>query len=355
MKEVIERFDLYRLSFPLVRPYALSFTTVESLDVLWVRAELESGSVGWGESAPLPGYNEGAIGVVWDFGCKLAKAWVGKSASRALELAACEKGDRFLTTAVETAVEEAAKIIPCQSGVIPIVGLIQGEEAEDLGEEIDRRRKQGFVRYKAKLGGRDVGTDIKRVVAIQCALEAGEMVRFDANQGLDMEAARRLLEECDPAKVEFFEQPLPTTSLEEMGILADEFPITLLLDESVTGRDIIRGIGEMGKRFAIKLKWMKQSGWNGLKDSTQIAESFGMSVVLGNGVATYLNNWHECQFWASMLKNFNLSGEMNGFLKLDRIPADCGLIFESGAIKLSSVRELVVPERHLLDAEHFSV
>ena len=58
---MIQSIEVYHLQLPLVVLYKLSFGTLPHFDTLWIKVELEDGSIGWGETTPLPGYSETTI------------------------------------------------------------------------------------------------------------------------------------------------------------------------------------------------------------------------------------------------------------------------------------------------------
>lgn len=334
----IETVEVYHLSQPLSEPYHLSYRSIEALDSVWVKVELEGGGTGWGESTPLPGYSESDLDGVWKATNTLSESWAGKDAE-ALFRAPIQKQDGFLYTAFWSALEEAAGKIPALSGMVPLVGLVQERENESPEQALQRIREQGYKVFKIKAGFLPEEADAKRLRLLQRELQGGERIRIDANQALTEAQAAMLLRTCEPGKVELFEQPLPVGAWDACARLAKHAPVPIMLDESITDMDSLHHAAKSGAAQLVKLKWMKQGGMMYLSKMTECARELGLKVVLGNGVAGWLNNRHEAIFWLDRLQDMKLAGEMNGYLKLLH---GSGLLgFSRGALLLSKGREVI--------------
>src|SRR6185437_16662606 len=92
--------------------------------------------------------------------------------------------------------------------------------------------------------------------------------------------------------------------------------LTLMLDESIYGvADIERAANEHACRN-LKVKLMKFVGLDALAAAITRIRAMGMQPVLGNGVACDVSCWMEACVAARHIDN---AGEMNGFLKADRM------------------------------------
>jgi len=330
----IETIEVYRLSQPLCEPYHLSYRSIHELDSVWVKVRLTNGSMGWGESTPLPGYSDSDIEAVWGVTNDLATDWVGRDASQVLAEPPRER-DGFLFTAVWTALEEATGRIAQTSGKIPLVGLVQERSDESPVSALCRVRKHGYKVFKVKAGYLPVDKDKERLRVFQQNLRAGERIRIDANQSLSEHQAKALLAVCNAGKVELFEQPLPVGEWDACARLAQAAQVPIMLDESITDLEALDRTSRSGAAQIVKLKWMKQGGITYLREMVERARELGLLVVLGNGVAGWINNRHEAIFWLEKLQDMQLAGEMNGYLKLRdaRVP----LGFEDGCLSLAEI------------------
>jgi L-alanine-DL-glutamate epimerase-like enolase superfamily enzyme len=303
------------LSLPLCEPYHLSYRSIHGLDSVWVKIELANGGIGWGESTPLPGYTESDLNAVWTATNNLASDWVGKEA-HALLAEQPRRLDGFLFTAVWTALEEATGAIPQLFGNVPLVGLVQEKEGESPKNALQRVRKLSYKVFKLKVGFLPLEEDILRLRTFQYELANDERIRVDANQSLTEAGAAMLLAGCIPGKIELFEQPLPVGAWDECARLARLAPVSIMLDESITDLDSLDRTAESGAANIVKLKWMKQGGMFFLREMVERARRLNLRIVLGNGVAGWIDNRHEAIFWLEHLQDMQLAGEMNGYLKI---------------------------------------
>lgn len=332
----IESINVYRLSLPLREPYHLSYRSIHELDSVWVKIELADGSIGWGESTPLPGYTESDLDAVWNITNNLASVWAGKEAGEILAIPPRGQ-DGFLFTAVWSALEEATGRIPRLAGSVPLVGLVQERAGESPEGALQRVRKFGYKVFKIKVGFLSAEEDVQRLCAFQQELRDGERIRVDANQSLSEARAAMLLASCISGKIELFEQPLPVDAWDECARLARHAPVPIMLDESITDLDSLDRAARSGAAHIVKLKWMKQGGLFFLREMVERARSLDLRIVLGNGVAGWIDNRHEAIFWLEQLQDMQLAGEMNGYLKIKDNSsllgfADGCLSFPSGRI-----------------------
>ena len=340
----IESIQTYRLSLPLREPYHLSYRSIHALDSVWVRVELANGSMGWGESTPLSGYSDSDIDSVWDMTNNMSGAWIGKEDGAVLATA-LRGQDGFLFTAAWTALEEASGSIPRLFGCVPLVGLVQEGEVESPAAALQRVRRFGYKVFKVKVGFLSVEEDVRRLCSLQRELRDGERIRVDANQSLSEVQAEKLLACCIVGKIELFEQPLPVGSWDECARLARLTPVPIMLDESIVDLDSLDRTAQSGAAHIVKLKWMKQGGMSYLCEMTEHARRLGLRIVLGNGVAGWIDNRHEAIFWLDQLQDMQLAGEMNGYLKI--MGASTLLGFADGCLSLSSQQaEDIDPSRY---------
>jgi o-succinylbenzoate synthase len=323
----------------LKEPYQLSYGPVTVLDSIFCRIELSTGAIGWGESTPLPGYSECDADAVWSV-CREQRA----TALNRPATGACftpPDGDWFLTTAMETALEQALTPVDAIGAAVPLVGLVQGDSDDDAVANLRRKREQGYREFKGKIGVYAVDAEAARIRAVQSAMQPGEWIRFDANQALDLPAARRLAEVCDPERVRFIEQPLATECWTETAELVKSSPVPIALDESIATPADIGRAATVSRVGYVKMKWMKQGCAAGLASALEAARAAGLKVILGNGVSTACNNRQEAIFWHRHLRAEGLAGEMNGYLKTGREPR--GLAFADGCAVVTAADPAELP------------
>lgn len=156
-------------------------------------------------------------------------------------------------------------------------------EVGKIEEFFNEYKLSRFEALKIKLAGDGVDlARIKQVVAL-----GNQKIRLDANEGF--EYSRQVLEVLDQLpleRVEFIEQPMASTKIEEYKLLRPSCPVPVILDESLTDTRVTQMIAEQGHGINVKL--MKSGGY--LKAMAQIREarSLGLKVMIGCMVETSL-------------------------------------------------------------------
>jgi O-succinylbenzoate synthase len=80
---------------------------------------------------------------------------------------------------------------------VPLLGLVNGDDADELNAEVTRLLTEGFGTLKIKVGF-DAGEDARRVKRIQNAVAGRCRLRIDANQGYDREQGCAFAASLDP-------------------------------------------------------------------------------------------------------------------------------------------------------------
>lgn len=134
-------------------------------------------------------------------------------------------------------------------------GLLPTGEAALQGWQ--RLWSQGDRTFKWKIGVAPRQAEIKVFQDLVQALPPTAKLRLDGNGGLSWQSANKWLsacDQCDPAKIEFLEQPLPVDQLDAMLQLGRQYSTPLALDESVARLDQLAACYQRGWRgiFVIK-------------------------------------------------------------------------------------------------------
>jgi L-alanine-DL-glutamate epimerase-like enolase superfamily enzyme len=311
----IEEVQAFWLKMPLNVPYHLSLGEVEHFDLFLVRARVEDVE-GLGETVPLPGYSRETDGSVWELLREWTKRLPGMEAGEApRELAPVRRRHPFATTAIATAIETAIHPLELSEEIrVPLLGTVMTHREDRLEDEVESLLRQGYTTLKVKVGWeeRDDASRVRRVQEI-----AGDraMIRIDANQAYDLDQALYLVHHVDPANIELFEQPFPAGDWGDMVRLSKESPLPLMLDESIDSEAELEEMIRLRCAGVVKFKLMKAGGLAELERLILRAEDAGLKVVLGNGVAGDIGNFHELVMAG---RHVETAGEMNGFLKQER-------------------------------------
>jgi L-alanine-DL-glutamate epimerase-like enolase superfamily enzyme len=212
-----------------------------------------------------------------------------------------------------------------------MVGILQADEPEEIGKEVEGFIDRGYEVIKVKVGF-DVDRDIARVALAQTLIRGRVPIRADANQGYDFDRAKKFVQNVDPGGMEFLEQPFKEDEWEAMARLARISPLPLGLDESIYGMAAVEKARELGCARFVKFKIMKMGSAGALAGAIDASRKMGLEVILGNGAAGEISCYQEALVAARMKTH---TGEMNGFLKLRESILTEEMKAEGGKILLS--------------------
>lgn len=114
---------------------------------------------------------------------------------------------------------------------------------------------RGHRTFKQKIGVGELAAEQAAFAELVGQLPPRARLRLDANGGLDWDTACRWLEQCAVhPQVEFLEQPLAPSQFDAMLKLAERFPTSLALDESVATLAQLRTCWQRGWRGVVVIK-----------------------------------------------------------------------------------------------------
>ncbi|MSU70197.1 MAG: o-succinylbenzoate synthase [Opitutaceae bacterium] len=249
----------YRLQF---RRYALPFRApVRTAHGVWatregllVRLEDESGGVGYGESAPVPGFGtetaEQDTTVLRGLGDRVDEARLA-AVPVALD---CVRN--ALRAATRTRRVKGPTPVQGHGGhdrarYLPVAALLPA--GRPALAEVGPKADAGFRVFKWKVGVGEAADEMVLLDDLCAALPGGAKLRLDANGAWDRRRAELWLKHCAERPVEFVEQPVAPAArgAEDLLLgLAADYPTPIALDESLTGD---AGIG----------RWL-EAGWPGV-------------------------------------------------------------------------------------------
>jgi L-alanine-DL-glutamate epimerase-like enolase superfamily enzyme len=337
----IERVEVHRLAIPLERPYRLAFGLVHRYDTVLVTLEASEGRTGFGEATLLTGYTDETIDEAWTLSRDIARALPGTSFTDArARLVAIGARAPFVATAFHTALDMAGGhplLAPEANTRVPILGLLQGDDAVELRERFEALLAQGYRTVKVKVGF-DIAQDLAFVARVQAAVAGRAPIRVDANQGYSASAATEFIAGVDPSGIELFEQPCAAgdwAAQRQVAAAARRTGLPLMLDESIYGLPDIERAAAEGACAYVKVKLMKFVGVDALTGAIERIRALRMRPILGNGVACDVSCWMEACVAARHIDN---AGEMNGFQKARRMLFRTPLAFDRGDIVLDGAR-----------------
>jgi O-succinylbenzoate synthase len=234
------RFSHKSYRLPLRTPLRTAHGPWAEREGILVRFEGEGGATGFGEIAPIP--------------------WFGSETMAEADEICRKLGDRVSDAVLDQvptrmgAVRFALAAALGRPGVVvgsprvPVTALLPAGKAALAA--LPARLEAGSLSFKWKVGVEPVDLELGLLDELLEVLPAYAKLRLDANGAWDRRQAGRWLTRCADRPVEFVEQPVAPDEEETLHGLAEDYPVKLALDESVTGLDEAR-------------RWQAE-GWSGI-------------------------------------------------------------------------------------------
>ncbi len=240
----------YRFSFKSYRrAMNLSLRTARGAwrerEGIFVRLEREDGQAGYGEIAPIPWFGTETLAEAEEICRKLGDEVTDELLNAVETRFGCV---RFALAAARAST--LAKSAPERR--LPVAALLPAGRA--ALEALPDKLAGGYLCLKWKVGVERAEDELVLLDDLFAMLPAYVRLRLDANGAWDRRTAERWLAACAERPVEFVEQPAAPDDDDLLQGLADDFPVTLALDESVTGLAAAREWQERGWRgiFVVK-------------------------------------------------------------------------------------------------------
>jgi o-succinylbenzoate synthase len=259
---------LLRLSIPFRHPLVTAFGEFETRELVLMRLTADDGTEGYGEAAPLPGYDRATITECID---ALRSGSPGRppQAAACLELAEADLAGRLAG-------------VPAVAGAAGDVEVNCTLHAGPLEETAARAREQaarGFGCFKLKVGLPD---DADRVAAVRDAIGPDPRLRLDANGVWDAREAVVAIRSLQPHGLELVEQPCRT--LGEMSEVRRAVDVPIAADESIAGAGDVRAAAEDSACDLVCVKLGASGGIAGARAALREAEHAGLGAYVTSTV-----------------------------------------------------------------------
>ena len=288
----------WREDVPLLRPYTIAFATRDTVELVYLRWETDTGLVALGSAAPVPDITGESVDDCIAALDRHHEAFLGHDPRHLGSL--CRRAERTLgaTPAARAAIDIAAHDLLGQVLGVPTVdvlgrchdalptsitiGIKSTDEAiEEAREYLDR----GFRHLKVKTG-HDLDADIARLRSLRAAVGPDVTVRIDGNQGYDLEATRRLEPLARELDLELIEQPQRHGDEAAMRRLPASLRRQIAADESVQSPAdavALAAACEDGEPTCgiLNIKLMKCGGISAARAIASTAEAAGLHLMWG--------------------------------------------------------------------------
>jgi muconate cycloisomerase len=296
---IIRRVDAIPVALPLKKPMQMAGTTIAQARNIVVRIEAIDGTVGWGEAASAPTMTgdtlPGLLAAVRDhLGPLLVNEDVWARAALVHRLKAALVGNSGAHSAVEMALLDlagrasglrAADLMggAVRTEVAPMWLLGNAAPEQDIAEARAKQR-EGFNFFKLKVGAKSLDKEIAATQAVRGALTSAVALCADANCGFAPSAARRYLEATREDALLFLEQPLDSSDLQGLAVLARNSPIPLGADEGIHSLADVEAHAQRGVG-GISLKLIKLGGFGATLAAAARADQLGLSLNVAAKIA----------------------------------------------------------------------
>jgi len=198
----LTRLTIYQSPIPLTEPFVISLGPLTHANNLLVRAETDTGLVGWGEASPFPTIH-------------------GETMEGGFEVARLMDSAIVGNTCVKSAFDMACYDLAARAAKKPLYAYLGGENDKSLYTDYTVSlgpielmvkkalwiKDQGFPVVKIKLG--EGPQDAERVDQISKAIGPQTPLRLDANQGWTPDLAISLLQGMAGYNIQHCEAPVP--------------------------------------------------------------------------------------------------------------------------------------------------
>lgn len=288
----IAKIDVFQVDLPYSGgTYRLSGgREYRSFDATIVRITTHNGTVGWGESTPFgPNYIAShALGVRAGIS-EIAPKLIGLDPRRvdrindAMDIAL--NGHEHAKTAIDVACWDifgkATGMPVCEllggrtKNRLPIISSIYMGEPQEMRKRVAEHRAMGYKGHSVKIGG-EPKTDAARIAASLADQQPGEFFIVDANGGLTVETALRMLRLL-PDGLDFVLEA-PCATWREVVSLRRRTSVPIFFDELATTDASIAQIIADDAAEGIGLKISKAGGLTRARRHRDIALAAGLTI-----------------------------------------------------------------------------
>nr|WP_246264579.1 mandelate racemase/muconate lactonizing enzyme family protein [Aromatoleum toluvorans] len=261
-----------------------------SFDATIVRITTQNGIEGWGESTPF-GSNyiaSHALGVRSGI-AEIAPALLGKDPRRVDRINDVMDGALLGHEHAKTALDVACWDVFGKSVGLPVCDLLGGRtdvrmpvissiymgDPDDMRRRVAEHRAMGYIGHSVKVGG-EPAVDAERIAASLADKRPGEYFIVDANGGLTVETALRMLRLLPPGLDFVLEAPCATWR--ECVSLRRRTDVPIIFDELATNDASIAQLISDDAAEGIGLKISKNGGLTHGRRHRDICVAAGLTV-----------------------------------------------------------------------------
>lgn len=290
----ITQIEAWIVRMKLREPYTIAYETVSSADNVFLRIETNTKITGYGCAAPdLQVTGETVESVIEVCEGVIKPVLKNSDPLRIAFLVEKLKGPLHKHSSAMAMVDMALYDILGKVAGLPVykllgsfrrqiktsytIGILPVKETVNRAKEIV---KAGFKSLKIK-GGRDASADIERILKVREAVGKHIEIRFDANQGYNLEESMRFVEATRSARLELIEQPTPVGNPDLLGRVTRNVHIPVMADESLMNLLDAFRLARRGLVDMVNIKLMKCGGISEALHINAVARAANLEVMVG--------------------------------------------------------------------------
>ncbi len=173
------------------------------------------------------------------------------------------------------------RLFGCHRKPIPVYGSggWLSYSDQELVDEVVNYKKRGFTAVKIKVGSPDMERDVRRLHLVREAVGPDLKIMMDANQGMDVPSAVKLISQVEDLGIFWFEEPVVNTDFEGYAVIHAKTHISLAMGEREYSTVALR---ELIGRRALDL-WqpdlIRLGGVEAWRDSAALANAYHIPVL----------------------------------------------------------------------------
>ena len=290
----ITRIECWLLKLKLSQPYEIAYESFDSAANVFIAIETSEGITGYGCAAPDQAVTgETAEQVVNEINNVIKPLLLGEDPLKLVFLLEKIRPHLTASPAPRAAADIALYDSLAKKAGLPLWQLFGGYRhriltsvtigilpVDDTIAHAKDYISKGFKCLKVK-GGKNVEEDIYKLIRLREVIGKKTGLRFDANQGYNLEQTFRFVEETDIADLELIEQPTSKTDPDLLGKITRKSPTPIMADESMLS---LLDAFKLTKNTLIDMVNVKLMKTGGLFEAFQInavARAAGVEVMVG--------------------------------------------------------------------------
>jgi L-alanine-DL-glutamate epimerase and related enzymes of enolase superfamily len=299
MNAAVVRATPFRAVSKLSKPIADATHTIPEIAFIVVELELANGVVGQGYLLSFhysPGAVKGAMADVCEF-VKGYQAWqtvkfredaymeneyFGKNGL--LKCAAAVVNVAMWDAWAKTLEQPVWRLLGASADRVPVYGSggWLSYSDDELIAEVTDYKKRGFGSVKIKVGSPDgIAADIARLRKVREAVGNDIGIMIDANQGMELAAARDLAEQIArlDLRIRWFEEPVLNTHYDGYAYLRSKCGISLAMGEREYDLEPLKALIERDALDLWQPDLIRMGGVEAWRDSASLASAYGIPVL----------------------------------------------------------------------------